>query len=436
MIAGSQYSEGSGSVPLGDPIPLGEPIALGGERLDPGAWPFRWLNLPPAPPSPSRLAARLIERLRTPTAGPPLSPRPPIVVLMPDSTRSNFVRPMIEATAELLDDAGLASGDVRLLVAAGLHRPPRPEELDSLMGSAAGRLPVDVHDADDPLLVHCATTRRRTPVLLPKLLLEARTLVVIGGITPHYFAGWTGGLKGVVPGAAGRLTITANHRLAVDADAPDGLHRACREGNMRGNPVAADLIEAAAKAPAPFLVNAVIGRDGEPRAVVTGNARAAHRAGIRMARRAIRVELSAVDLAVVAAGDPGRERDWIQAHKVVRQGAALVADGGTLVALASCPDGLGSSTLLDWFGVEASHLAREVASRYTLHGHTALAIRALTHRIRIILVSRLEPAMVKAMGMIPAVSLAEALDQAARGVVRGAPALALPRAGTLLPARA
>jgi nickel-dependent lactate racemase len=223
-----------------------------------------------------------------------------------------------------------------------------------------------------------------------------------------------------------------NHRLAVDASEPSGIHRGCREGNLRGNPVAADLAEVAAQAPAAFLVNVIVGRDGEPVDLVTGSAAAAHQAGIRRARRAIEVAIEPVPLAVVAAADPGRERDWIQSHKTVRQGAAAVADGGVLIAIAACPDGIGSSTLVDWFDVAPAHLAAEVAAHYTLHGHTALAMRALTRRITILLVSRLDPEIVHRMGMTPAADLSQALALAARIVPPGSRALALPRAGSLL----
>jgi nickel-dependent lactate racemase len=137
-------------------------------------------------------------------------------------------------------------------------------------------------------------------------------------------------------------------------------------------------------------------------------------------------------LALVAGGEPGRERDWIQSHKLVRQGAAAVADGGTLIALAACPDGIGSPTLLDWFDVDPPRLAAEVAARYTLHGHTALAIRALLRRIRVILVSRLDPEIVRRMGMTPASSLAEALALAALAHRPDTPALLLPRAAAML----
>jgi nickel-dependent lactate racemase len=404
---------------------LTAPVELpGGHHLDPGASPFRWSTLPAASPPRGDLTAILPERLRRPTAGPPLTASVPVLVIVPDATRATFVRPMVEATTGHLCEEGLAPDDVHLLIAGGLHRPPTPPELVRLLGDEiARRHPIHVHDADDPSLTHCGTTRRGTPVFLPRRLLAARTLVLIGGITPHYFAGWTGGLKGLVPGAAGSPTITANHRLAVDPRRPSGLHLACREGGLRANPVALDLVEAASRAPAPFLVNVVLGRAGEPRALVAGRAKETHRAGVKIARRAVGVGLAPYPLVVVAAGDPGRERDWIQAHKVVRQGAACTADGGTLIALVACPDGPGSATLLDWFAID------------TVHGHTALAIGALTRRIRVILVTQLKPAIVQAMGMERAASLDEALAAAAGRLPRGSPALLLPRAGTLLPRR-
>jgi nickel-dependent lactate racemase len=363
-------------------------------------------------------------------------------VVVPDATRATFVRAMVGGVTEYLAAAGLEGDDVQILIAGGLHRPPTVSELAQLLGPAAGRFPITVHDADDPALVTSSPTRRRTPVLLSRHLHEAGTVVLLGGITPHYFAGWTGGLKGIVPGAAGRVTVTANHRLAVDASRPGGLHPGCREGNLRGNPVAADFVEAASRAPAPFLVNVVLGREGEPRAVVTGTAREAHAAGVALARRAIGVALRRYPVVLVAAGHPGRERDWIQAHKFIRQGARCVRDGGTLVALAACADGIGSATLLDWFDLPPATLPAAVAARYTLHAHTALAIRALTRRIRVVLVSDLAPPLVERMGLVPAGSLGEALATAAAGTRTRSPsgaaraaarALAIPRAGSLLP---
>ncbi len=415
-------------------IPLTTPIVLGGGAFDPAAFPYRFSTLPPVPPPRVDLGTRLPGLLRQPTAGPPLSARAPAVVVVPDATRATFVRPMVEAVVRHLIGGGLPPSDVHLLLAGGLHRPPTSSELARLLGPEIhGRFPLHLHDADDPSLVHVGTTRRGTPVHLPRLVMEARTLVVVGGITPHYFAGWTGGMKGLVPGAAGRPTITANHRRAVAPAEPTGLHPACREGSTRGNPVHADYVEAASFAPTPFLLNVVLGRDGEPRALVAGRPREAYRAGMRAARRAVGVRIAPVPLAIVASGDPGRERDWIQAHKIARQGAACVADGGVLIALAACTDGVGSPTLLDWFNVDPARLAGEVAERYTLHGHTALAMRALMRRIRVLLVTSLAPEIVVKMGMTPLPSLDAALAAAAAVAPAGSAALAIPRAGTLLP---
>ncbi len=416
-------------------IPLTTPIELaGGHHFDPTHTPYRFRTLRSQRAPHRDPAPHLPDLLRAPTAGPPLIPKAPAVVVVPDATRATFVRQMVEAVMHHLVASRLNPADVHLLIAGGLHRPPTPAELTQLLGSGTdGRFPLHLHDADDPALEPVGRTRRGTPVLLPRLVLSARTLVVVGGITPHYFAGWTGGLKGVVPGAAGRATVAANHRLAVTPELADGLHPACHEGSLRGNPVATDLVEAAARAPAPFIVNVVLGRDGEPRAAVTGSALAAHRAGVERARRAVGIRVGTFPLAIVAPGAPGRERDWIQAHKIVRQGAACVADGGVLIALAACPDGIGSATLLDWFGVDPASLAREVAARYTLHGHTALAIRTLTRRLRVIVVTQLPPEIIRTMGMTPAASLAEAIALAGATVPPGSPALLLPRAGTLLP---
>jgi lactate racemase len=413
-------------------LPVLEPVTLpGGMELDPRSTPYSWWAPEPVP-TPPDLVSHLPDLLRRPTVGPALRADPPALLVVPDATRGTFVRPMAEAVLAAWHAAGLRAEDCAVLVAGGLHRAPTPAELGELLGSdIPRRFRITVHDADDPGLRHLGSTRRGTPILLPDRILGARTVVVAGGITPHYFAGWTGGAKGLVPGAAGRATIVANHRLSVDPDALGGLALGCREGQLADNPVAMDLREAAAHVPHPFLVNVVFGRDGEPQAVVTGELEAAHGAGVEIARQAMELALEPAPLVLVATSATGRERDLVQAHKVLRQGAALTADGGTLVALAACPDGMGSETLLDWFEVPAAELGRAVAARYTLHGHTALAIRAMTRRIRVLLVSQLPPAIVEKLGMIPAGSLAEALAAVPAG--SGQRALLLAHAGSILP---
>jgi nickel-dependent lactate racemase len=145
------------------------------------------------------------------------------------------------------------------------------------------------------------------------------------------------------------------------------------------------------------------------------------------------VEAERAALVLVSPAHPGRERDLVQAHKILRQGATLTADAGTLIALAACRDGIGSSTLMDWFDIPPADLPRAVAARYTLHGHTALAIRAMTQRIRVVLVSELPAGVVQRIGMVPAASLGEALAMARREHRPGTRALLLPRAGSLLP---
>ncbi|HWN81051.1 MAG TPA: lactate racemase domain-containing protein, partial [Candidatus Udaeobacter sp.] len=342
--------------------PLSKPVELPGEAiLEPGSAGYCWWAPEPALESPD-LVPRLPDLLRKPTSGPALRADPPALLLIPDATRATFVRPMAAAVLAAWRDAGLAAEDCTILIAGGLHRQPTPAEVEELLGPEVPRqFQVVVHDADDPALRHLGATDRGTPILLPPRLLAAGTLVVAGGITPHYFAGWTGGAKGLVPGAAGRATILANHRLSVAPDTPNGLAAGCREGQLADNPVAIDLREAASHIPRPFLMNVVFGRNGAPHAVVTGELEAAQGTGVALARQAMELAAEPAPVVLVAAGTAGRERDLVQAHKVLRQGAALTQDGGTLIALAACPDGIGSDTLLDWFEFPDTELAPAVA---------------------------------------------------------------------------
>jgi hypothetical protein len=244
----------------------------------------------------------------------------------------------------LLDPPLARWRDVRVLVATGTHAPPSRPELEGILGPEILRaLPerIHVHRADDTDLVQVGTTLRGTPVAVNPLLLERRTVTAVGAVEPHYFAGYTGGRKSLVPGCASRETVRMNHRLALEEGAAPL--------RLEGNPVHLDLEEAL------DLVLAARTRRG------VGSASAVTL--VHRGERVVRLERGPIPGAVeraapaaaalwavpVPAGapvvvtrvDPPLDRDLYQALKAFEHAKGLVTPDGVLILAAACREGVG-----------------------------------------------------------------------------------------------
>jgi nickel-dependent lactate racemase len=190
------------------------------------------------------------------------------------------------------------------------------------------------HDgADRAQLTGLGTTRRGTPVMVNRALLDADVVVATGCIIPHYFAGYGAGSKAIFPGLGGSIEIRINHRLKQEPGA--------RAGVVDENPCRLDLEEAAAMLPTPaFLLNAVLDDDATPRAAVAGDLRSAFRTGASLCGPLYRVTAPSTRRIVVSGRGPVTATLY-QASKLVAAAAPLLAPGGTIIVAAECGQGTG-----------------------------------------------------------------------------------------------
>ncbi len=337
------------------------------------------------------------------------------VIAIPDRTRPRVAGEILPVVLDHLLEGGLDLGQISIFVSTGTHAEHSDEDLRGLVGDTAAGLAVyqnrsgRLEDYED-----LGTTRRGTPVLINRKILEADLKIVIGTVAYHYFAGWGGGRKMLVPGAASIETTRANHRLTID-DKGD-LHPGCRNGVLDGNPVHEDMVDAARTIPGVFSVNVVLDGWSRIAGVVSGDLIESHLAGIEAARPLLEMPTGGrCDLAVASAGGYPFDLDFVQAHKTIDHAAGCVRDGGVVIVLAECADGLGSDNLMSWFelgGAEA--VSRRLLWQYQIHGHTALALMKKLERIRVILVSSLGRRTVEGLGMMAARDIEEAVTLADR----------------------
>jgi lactate racemase len=373
--------------------------------------------------------------LRTALAQPIGSPRlrdlarpgQKVVIVTSDLTRPCPSDRMLPPVLEELAAAGVPDRDVTIVIALGIHRPMTEGEMEAAVGPEAfGRIRVINHDPRDT--VHLGHTPAGTPVEIYRPVVEADLRICLGNLELHYFAGYSGGAKAILPGCASHATVNANHAMMV--------RREAAAGRLAGNPVREDLEVGAARVGVDFILNVVV--DGEHRIVdaVVGDVTAAHRRGCELvAKRGIVEIQQPADVVLVSAGGYPKDVNLYQAQKALDNAAYAVRDGGIIVLVAECREGLGNRTFEAWMREAASpdEVLDRIQQEFVLGGHKAAAIAAVLKRARVYLVSALPDGLVRQCGFIPFDSASAALQNALGELGSGATVLVLPQGGSVLP---
>ncbi|HYG11053.1 MAG TPA: nickel-dependent lactate racemase [Pyrinomonadaceae bacterium] len=354
--------------------------------------------------------------LDAPVGTPPLeeivSADEQVVIVVPDATRVAGVERIAPLLVERLNARGLDDRQISVLIGGGIHRAPTPDEIRSILGhQLPERIAVYSHDANDAAThIRLGTTSNGTPVELNRRLVQADHVIVVGAISFHYIAGFSGGRKAILPGCAAERSIQANHLLSFDRETLEkrpGIVSGCLEGNV----VHRDMEEAVAMLNPSFLVNTVLNSDDQIAAVYAGQWREAHRRGCVEYGVSHTVAVNERrPLVIVSVGGAPRDINLIQSHKAMEHAAGLLEEGGTMIVLAKCPGGLGRADFLRWFVPGGSSAtARLLVEDYKINGQTAWGLRRKSERFRLLLVSTLEADTVRRMGLEPQASLDSAL---------------------------
>ena len=337
-----------------------------------------------------------------------IPPEGEVAIVVSDRTRPCAYPAILPLFLDYLNAQGLPDERMFLLVAYGAHRQHTDRENRDFYGEKVmRRLRLFHHDCrDESGLVHVGFTPRGTPVRLNERYLEAAMSVIVAGVGFHYFAGFGGGRKVVFPGLASEQGILRNHRIFVES--AEGSLPRIRDfrGKLESNPLHADLMDAAAMAPPTFLVNLCLNCEGNVSRIFAGNWEESHR---RACQFLLETRLSLprrYDLVVASCGGHPKDVNLIQAHKTIDNAFALVRPGGVLLILASCEDGIGSDTFLEWFEHgDLRAMQKALLKKYSMNGGTALALKAKTDACDIHLHSFLESAVVERMGLRPVSNL-------------------------------
>ena len=329
-----------------------------------------------------------------------------VVIVTSDMTRPCPNHKLLPPVLQELEEAGVSMDHVTVVIALGLHRPMTEAELRESVGAEVyEKVRVINHDAED--VVYVGTTARGTTVEVFREVVEADFRICMSNVEFHYFAGYSGGAKAVVPGTASARTVTENHSHMVKDTAVAAL--------LDGNPVREDLEEAAAMVGVDFILNVIVDEHQRIVDAAAGDVVLAHRElAKRLAREGL-VELPRkVDLALVSAGGDPKDINLYQAQKALDNCAGVVRPGGVLILLAECGEGYGSKVFREWMISDKTpqELLDDLKRQFVLGGHKAAAISKVSTWAEIILVTSPVLAEEKMVGMTVTNSLELALQRA------------------------
>jgi nickel-dependent lactate racemase len=349
-----------------------------------------------------------------------------IAIVVSDVTRPCPSHLMLPPLINELSAAGVRDEDITVVFARGIHRSQTLEEQSRLVG------PDIFHkfrcvESDPEDVVHVGTTRRGTPVDIFTPVAKADIRIAIGNVNPHYFAGYSGGMKALVPGVSSRRTIQHNHSMMFDPGA--------RLGILEGNPVREDIEEAAAMIGLDFIYNVVLDETHHVIASVAGHPIQAHRYACRIldSIRKVHIEKPSA-LVIVSAGGYPKDINMYQAHKALETAMVAVQPGGILIWIAECRDGFGNDLFELWLReFSADEILDRIQRTFTLGAHKAAAIVRILKHARVWLISDLAPDLATSCGFTPFPDLQSAVDEAQKEVGTDSKIMVIPDGGSIIP---
>jgi len=351
-----------------------------------------------------------------------------VLMVVSDATRATGSAQILNLLVRRLIEVGISPSNLAIIFATGIHRSVTPEEKVELLSPfIAHRVRTIDHNAyDSAAMVSLGTTERGATVEVNRSLKDFSHVVITGGIGFHYFAGFTGGRKSICPGLASARTIEATHVLALDFET-GGRRAGVGTGLLDGNAVHEECERVAAMIAPRFSVSSVVDERGRTVRIYAGDWRAAHRAGCieYLSNHSMKIGRKR-EVVIVSCGGYPYDINLIQAHKSLDMAAHACTDGGMIILLAECRDGLGHPTFLKWFAEKDSRaLEMRLRDAYEVNGQTAWSLLVKAERYRIHLVSKLPDEDVRRMRMRPVRSLPDvlnSLDQSTEGYImqRGA----------------
>lgn len=324
-----------------------------------------------------------------------------VAIVVSDKTRLCGYPEYLPWVTSALTEQGAKKENICFYIAYGTHA--RQSEAESLAsyGETYRQYRFVHHNCDDgSLFVQLGTTSRGTPVDVRKDILNSTLLITFGSVSHHYFAGYGGGRKLIFPGLGSRKAVYHNHGLFLDRNTRS-LAAGCQPGNLEGNPLADDLKEFDSFLPPKISIHGIMNASGKVCQLITGVNYEQFVAACRLHDSYYRYSPAGLfDLVIASSGGYPKDINFIQAHKSVHHAAAFARDGGKLVVLSECVDGIGSNYFMKYLEAGSFEAAFAMLEQhYEGNGGTALSMMLKTKRIEIYMLTSLDETICRTLGV-------------------------------------
>jgi len=393
---------------LEDVMKLEIPYGDGVERIELADRHIEQVIIPNAVPSVDEeqtLRSAIFNPLSSPGIEEFLRNRRDILLLVNDATRPTPTDAIMRIVYPLL-----RGRDFKILIATGSHRAPTREEYDFIFGALYGEIKdrVHVHDAKKSPCYSLGKTRHGNDLRLNTLVRDADAIIPIGSIEPHYFAGYTGGRKCLMPGVASYDCITANHKLAISPAAQAMV--------LKGNPVAEEFDDAEQILEKLNIFAIMTVLDGKHRvyAAAAGDLKESFYSLLPRADEVFVVPIQRqADIVVTVALEPN-DIDLYQSQKALDNGKTALKDGGIIILVSACRSGVGSQAFMDLLSSEPTCKAviDKLDREYKLGYHKAGKMAEIGVKARMWAVTPLDRTLMSKAHMRPFGSVSEALREA------------------------
>jgi lactate racemase len=329
-----------------------------------------------------------------------------IAVIIPDDTRlwamgDVFVPQIVKTLMKL----GIPTSNIKIIIAIGTHDDIDKGKFSQLAGTLCNQRVEILNSAnkDTTRLVHIGETYKKTQLYITKEAAKADHIIIFGGILHHMLAGFGGGRKYILPGIAGYDSIQQNHSLAMRKDG--SAHPMVRQAKLRGNPINEDLNEAAdlfLKNKTCTYVAIAANGTGDIFHADVGPLHKTFMHGCKMLDQACSIQVPLKgDFALISAGGHRTDGQLYQSTKALFNAVNIVNDGGNILFVAGCSQGVGNDTfssVLNTFKDDPEKLGKELAVNFNMPSYVAFRVMDILKRFNVTLVSDFSKTQTESFG--------------------------------------
>jgi len=359
-----------------------------------------------------------------------IKPDQTVAIIVNDPTRVANSYVFMPVLLDELNAAGVPDQNVRIVFALGMHRLMEEAEMVEAVGAeVAKRVKMYNSDAKDSnQFQFFGTTSRGTPVYFNKLVTEVDHIICTGSVVHHFFAGFGGGRKAMLPGVAYSETIRHNHSLMFDPNA--------MIGKLENNPIYLDQIEGVEMCRPSFLLNVVLDEKKQLLKVFAGDYIKAHLEACKFVDEVYGVPIKEqADLVIASCGGYPKDINIYQLQKAMDNAACAVRDGGVVIMIGECIEGSGSALYEQIMErcTTPEQVEAELRADFQIGAHKAYSVTRLMKKAEFILLSSLEPELARKLLFTPAATMREALQRAYGKLRPRRSIIVMPMAGLTVP---